>query len=678
MQRNPRYDILFEPVRIGPVVAPNRFYQTPHATGMGYMKPQSSAALRGVKAEGGWGVVCTEYCSIHPSSDDSPHGFVSLWDEDDVKGLALTADAIHAHGSLAAVELWHGGTHSSNRMTRLPLIGPSSRPGKFNLPATARAMDRQDIRELRGWQREAALRAKRAGFDIVYVYAGHDYMPFQFLSRRSNDRTDEYGGALQNRARLLREMLEDTKEAVGGSCAVALRLSVDELHGPHGVTSEGEGRDVVAMLAELPDLWDVNVSGSLGNDSKSSRFSAEGFQESHVAFVKGLTSKPVVSVGRFTSPDTMVSQIKRGIQDFVGAARPSIADPFLPNKIKEGREDEIRECIGCNLCRAANNEAVHLRCTQNPTMGEEWRRGWHPVRIPVRHQEQKVLVVGAGPAGLETALALGQRGYEVTLAEKSNSLGGRLLNESALPGLGNWIRVRDYREHMISKLPNVEVFRGSAMGAQDVVDFGADHVVLATGSSWRRDGIGAVQEDAAKFPNALTPDDVFKGAAISGPLVIFDDDNYFMGGSLAEKLRQAGHDVTLVTPMATASSWTALTDEQFFVQKRLLEQGFKLVLLHGLKSQVPHETRLACIYTEREMVVPCETLVLVTGRIADDSLFTELDGRHPVTRVGDCLAPSSIADAVYSGHRFAREFGDNNAGAVLKRERPLIGSLAHG
>ena len=678
MQRNPRYDILFEPVPIGPVVAPNRFYQTPHATGMGYIKPQSSAALRGVKAEGGWGVVCTEYCSIHPSSDDSPHGFVSLWDEEDVKGLALTAEAIHAHGSLAAVELWHGGTHSSNRMTRLPLIGPSSRPGKFNPPVTARAMDRQDIRNFRGWQRAAALRAKRAGFDIVYVYAGHDYMPFQFLSRRSNDRTDEYGGVLENRARLLREMLEDTKEAVGGSCAVALRLSVDELHGPQGITSDGEGRDVVAMLAELPDLWDVNVSGSLGNDSRSSRFSAEGFQESHVAFVKGLTSKPVVSVGRFTSPDTMVSQIKRGIQDFVGAARPSIADPFLPNKIKEGREDEIRECIGCNMCRAANNEAVHLRCTQNPTMGEEWRRGWHPVRIPAKHQDQKVLVVGAGPAGLETALALGQRGYDVTLAEKGDALGGRLLNEAMLPGLGNWMRVRDYREHMISKLPNVEVFRGSAMGAQDIVDFGADHVVLATGSSWRRDGIGAVQEDAAKFPNALTPDDVFKGAVISGPVVIFDDDNYFMGGALAEKLRQAGHDVTLVTPMATASSWTALTDEQFFVQKRLLEQGIKLVLLHGLKSQGPHEARLACVYTEREMVVPCETLVLVTGRIADDSLFTELDGRHPVTRVGDCLAPSSIADAVYSGHRFAREFGDNSAGAVLKRERPLIGSLAHG
>ena len=218
--RNPRYDILFEPVRIGPVTAPNRFYQTPHATGMGWRAPKASAALRGVKAEGGWGVVCTEYCSIHPTSDDSPHGFVSLWDEDDVKGLALTADAVHAHGSLAAVELWHGGSHSCNRMTRLPLMGPSARSAKYHLPVAARAMDRQDIRDLRDWQRDAALRAKRAGFDIIYVYAGHDYLPFQFLSRRSNERGDEYGGTLENRARLLREMLEDTKEAVGGTCAV--------------------------------------------------------------------------------------------------------------------------------------------------------------------------------------------------------------------------------------------------------------------------------------------------------------------------------------------------------------------------------------------------------------------------------------------------------------------------
>ena len=147
------------------------------------------------------------------------------------------------------------------------------------------------------------------------------------------------------------------------------------------------------MLAELPDLWDVNVAGALGNDSKSARFSPEGYQEDYIRFVKTLTSKPVVSVGRFTSPDRMVEQIKKGVQDFIGAARPSIADPFLPEKIRQGRTDEIRECIGCNICRAANNEAISLRCTQNPTMGEEWRRGWHPERIASYPKRDTALVL---------------------------------------------------------------------------------------------------------------------------------------------------------------------------------------------------------------------------------------------------------------------------------------------
>ena len=328
-QCNPRFDILFEPVTIGPVTAPNRFYQTPHATGMGFDKPKASATLRGIKAEGGWGVVCTEYCSIHPSSEDSPYAYLTLWDEEDVRALSVTVDAIHEHGSLAGVELWHGGLHSINKLMREPALAPSERSSDFVQPQQVRAMDLQDIRNLRQWQVDAARRAQRAGFDIVYVYAGHGYLPFQFLSPLSNHRGDEYGGSLKNRVRLLREMIEETKEAVGETCAVAVRLGVDEMQGKSGITSVGEGREIVEMLAELPDLWDVNLAGDIGYDSRSSRFSAEGHQEEYISFVKSLASKPVVSVGRFTSPDTMVSQIKRGVQDFIGAARPSIADPFL-------------------------------------------------------------------------------------------------------------------------------------------------------------------------------------------------------------------------------------------------------------------------------------------------------------------------------------------------------------
>jgi dimethylamine/trimethylamine dehydrogenase len=468
-------------------------------------------------------------------------------------------------------------------------------------------------------------------------------------------------------------MIEVTREATRGKAAVAVRMAVDELHGSHGISADGEAREIMGLLAELPDLWDVNVAGALGNDSKSARFSEEGYQDEYISFVKSMTSKPVVTVGRFTSPDLMVSRIRRGLTDFIGAARPSIADPFLPTKIREGREDEIRECIGCNICRAANNEGVPLRCTQNPTMGEEWRRGWHPERIESKHGDAHVLVVGGGPAGLECALALGKRGYEVTLAEATSQLGGRVLLESSLPGLGTWIRVRDHRETMLAKLANVSIYRESRLTAEDVIGFGADHVVLATGSSWRKDGIGAMGEtpaDIADDAPIATPDAL---GDLEGPIVIYDDDHYAVASALAEKLKKAGHEVTYVTPAPVVSSWTAMTDEQGFIQARLMALGVELLLSHGLVSATRSEARFACAYSGQERTLPLGRLILVTGKLPDDALYHALAARcdaPAMTRIGDCFNPSHIADAVFSGHRFAREFGNAASQTPLRRERP--------
>jgi dimethylamine/trimethylamine dehydrogenase len=684
MARDSRYDILFEPVRIGPVTARNRFYQVPHCNGMGTDQPRAMSAMRGVKAEGGWAVVCTEECEIHPSGDVSPYREARLWDDHDIPALALMADHVHKHGSLAGIELVHNGPTASNAYSREIAIAPSHQPLAGYWPYQARAMDRQDIRDYRRWHRDAALRAKRAGFDLIYVYAGHDLsLPMHFIQRWRNYRTDEYGGSLENRVRLFSEVIEDTKGAVGDTCGVVVRFAVEELLGEHGITSASEGREVVEMLAELPDLWDVNVSAWY-NDSTTSRFEKEGSQIPYIEFVKKLTTKPVVGVGRFTSPDTMVSLIRKGVMDMIGAARPSIADPFLPKKIEEGRIEDIRECIGCNICVSGDFSISHMRCTQNPTMGEEWRKGWHPETIPTKQSGDSVLIVGGGPAGLEAARALGQRGYKVILAEASKELGGRVSRESRLPGLSEWARVRDWRVQQLHKYTNVEVYLDSNLTPADVLEFGADRVVVATGSHWRRDCIGR----ANRFPlaglddkNVYTPDDIMAGTIPEGPVVVFDDDHYYMGGLLAEKIRSAGRDVTLVTPADVASIWTRYTLEVDHIQKRLLTLGIELACKRNLVRFADGKAIVECIHTGRRSELPCVSVVSVTMRLPDEQLALALNaepaklsqaGIKSVTAIGDCLAPATIAAAVYAGHRYARELDTPPLGDAVAFKREMI------
>ena len=680
MPRDPRYDILFEPVKIGPVTSKNRFYQVPHCNGMGHLYPSSWIEMRRIKAEGGWGVVNTEEVEISHLSELSPIPEGRLWDDRDIPVMARMADAVHEYDALAGIEPAFLGGGASNNYSREIPMGPSARPIDLMEPIQVRAMDKADIKEFRKIHVDAALRSKKAGFDIVYLYCGHDMTTFtHFLSRR-NERTDEYGGSLENRARLIREVLQDTKEAIGDTCAVAIRFAVEELKGPSGLTFDGEGRDVVEYLADLPDLWDVNV-GDWPSDSATSRFSSEGYQDSYVSFVKKVTNVPVVGVGRYTSPDTMVSLIKRGQLDLIGAARPSIADPFLPNKIDEGRVEDIQECIGCNMCVTGDYLSTPMRCTQNPTMGEEWRRDWHPERIAPKKNDDSILIVGAGPAGLEAARALGQRGHNLTLAESGKEVGGRVAVESRLPGLSEWRRVTDYRDYQISQMANVEVFFDSHLSAKDILEFGADHLVLATGSKWARHGIGRNNHDpipASKDATILTPDDVIEGQKVEGHIVVFDDDHYYMGGIMAEKLRLEGADVTYVTPASDASNWTHNTMEQGRIQTRLLELGIKIVPLHNLAEIERDHVELTCVYTGNRKAVSCNSVMLLTMRDSVDGLYSDIIAEDSqtiksVTRIGDCLAPGTIAAAVYSGHRYARELGEPlGEGVPFCRELPAL------
>jgi dimethylamine/trimethylamine dehydrogenase len=660
MTRDPRYDVLFQPLKIGPVTTRNRFYQVPHCTGMGWARPRTVAEMRGVKAQGGWGVVCTEYCSIHPASDDQLHISASLWDDGDIRSHRLMTDKVHEHGALAGAELWFGGSRSANLATRLVSMDVGHRPNGVGHPFQSRAMDREDIRNFRRWHRKAALRARAAEFDIVYVYATHGYLLANFLHPETNTRGDEYGGSLENRTRLVRELIEETKEAVGDRCAVAVRFAADETIGEDGAPQHGERREMFAMLAEMPDLWDINIA-DYSLEMGPSRFAKEGALEPYMAWVRGVTTKPVVTVGRFTSPDTMARWVKSGLVDLIGAARPSIADPYLPKKIEEGRLEDIRECIGCNVCYSGDSLSVPIRCTQNPTMGEEWRRGWHPERIAPRGSDSQVLVVGAGPAGLEAARALGARGYRVALAEAGRVLGGRVVREAALPGMSEYIRVRDYRVQQLAKMPNVEVYLESRLTAQDIRDFGADHVVIATGARWRRDLFDgkryAPVADAAT--PVFTPDDIMDGRLPQGPVVVYDADGYYMGSVIADRLRKAGLAVTLVTPADRVAAWAENTGEGWRVPGYLMGLGVELLTAHGLAWFDGQAVTLACEHSGRERTLPANGLVVVGQRLPVDDLYHALKDGGPLpftlARIGDCEAPAIIAAATYAGHRYAQD-----------------------
>ena len=687
MPRNPRFDILFEPVRIGPVVAPNRFYAVPHASGMTNTMPRMRAGFRGTKAEGGWGVVSTGYVSVHPTSDDAPLPYATLWDENDVRAHALMTDAVHAHGALAGIELWHGGGSVSNRTSRLPPLSPSGVSWMathvgFMANQRSKVMDTCDIADLLRWQAEGARKAKRAGFDIVYVYAGMGYLPYEFLLPEWNRRTDAYGGCVANRVRIVRELLEVTKDAVGDSCAVALRISLEELRTRRSERAHSEAHEVVELLAEIPDLWDVKMDSS-PTDCAPSRFTPEGSHEPVIDFVKRLTTKPVVGVGRFTSPDTMVSQIRRGVLDLIGAARPSIADPFLPRKINEGREQDIRECIGCNICISSWHDSVPVRCTQNPTIGEEWRRGWHPERFESAGSASAVLIVGGGPAGLECALSVARRGYSVSLAEAQNDFGGRLRFETSLPGLKTWGRVLDWRLGQLQRLPNVNLYAGNELSVDDILGLEHARVVIATGARWTRSLYSTLELPVGELegPDVFTPDDLAAGVHPEGPIVVFDFDNYYMGSLIAERLAQTVESVTYVTPAGQVSAWTIMTNEQPQVHRALANVGVTMLTLSRITDLVDGEAIISNLYTGAQRRLPCQSLVIVGARAARAPLYDELTARYDervsagivsVDRIGDALAPGAIVHAVYSGHRYARELDSVPRSDSYLRDVPII------
>ncbi len=632
--------------------------------------------------------------------DDTHRVSARLWDDGYVRNLSLMCDMLHDQGALAAVEIWHGGANACGMESRVPARGASQITSPFAFMRACKEMDNQDIREVQQLYVNACKRARDAGFDILTIYYAHTEAPLhQFLLPYFNRRTDEYGGSFENRVRFGREVLELVRDAVGDDCAIGVRFGVDTLDlpvglGDRGIRQDGEGLQFIEYMDHLVDMWDINVGNAVewGEDAAPSRTHAENHERPNVYKVKQHTSKPVLNVGRFTNPDTMVEVIRSGQADIIGAARPSIADPFLPRKIEEGRLDDIRECIGCNVCISRwEIGGPPLVCTQNATSAEEFRRGWHPEKFaPAENADNDVLVVGAGPAGMECAIVLAKRGMRrVHLVDAAEQIGGHMRWVPNLPGLGEWGRVVNYRKIQLDKLKNVEVITGTNLDGQGALDYGAEIVVVATGSRWATDGLQGITNEPipgadASLPHVATPDQIMaEGKSVGKQVVVYDCETYFTGVGIAEKLVREGHDVTYVTPFDAIAPYTVYTLEFPRLNRTLRRLGVKIVTGHVMTNVALGNTTIAEAWLEEESEIECDTVVLVTQRVSDDALYRELSagpealagtGITGLYQIGDCVLPSLTAEAVFSGHRLAREIDSPNPAVALPyiRERRLL------
>lgn len=717
MARDPKYDILFEPIRVGPKTAKNRFWQTPHCAGPGSERPGAQAAFRGMKAEGGWGTVFTEYCSIHPESDEYPFVSARLWDDGDIINLRHMCDTLHGHGALAGVQLWYGGIQSACLESRQVPRSSGDLPSNGYRSRTiyGREADEDDIKALVTMYVEAAKRGQQAGFDIFEVICSDSNVTMQFFERRYNHRGDRYGGSLENRARFTVEVLTALKTACGGDSAIGARFNLDTTRGASGIQHFDEGIGFVEILARegVVDVLSTKI-GDLeewaGEDAGGSRFRNSDWTRPFVNQVKSVMGDiPVVNNGRFTSPDDMIGVINSGQCDIIGAARPSIADPFLPRKTEEGRPEDIRECIGCNMCVSKFQQNGQIYCTQNATTMEEYRRGWHPEKFEKTTDPCSVLVVGGGPAGMECAHVLGLRGYDVHLREAEGELGGLWKDVARYPRCAEWGRVISYRQIQIDKLKNVEVHLSvGKMTADDVLDYGADKVVIATGSRWSENGIGAethapIPGADASLPHCLTPEQVMAGKPVGDRVIVVDGDGHFTGLAMAELLVDQGKQVTIVTDVANVAEYTAYTME-LGNNKRMMHEKKIAQFTHHWPDQIePGKVTLFYLYRDSAELfdqgngrfgrregtetfdVACDSVILVTARVPNSDLFKELKARksewlendiQAIYRIGDCLAPQQLMNAIFDAHRLAREFDSPHPQYPLPwiRERQIWGT----
>ena len=616
------------------------------------------------RAKGGCGMIIIGGTVIHPSAMYSPFLFPGLWDDRQVEGLAKVAEAVHRHGTKLCVQLLHVGLRASAVSKQDPaydfdaswyMVAPSQvPPGEYPNAPMPKELEEHEIEEILGWYESAARRAIAAGLDGVEFHMSHGYLPWQFLSPLYNHRQDQWGGSYENRLRFPVEAMTQIRAAIGDEPFMGYRINSTSFW-PGDLELEDIQR-IVADLERECDLDFVDLSAGVHHSYIHTPMTYEdGWEREYTRAVKTVSSKPVLLVGRITKPEVAEELLKSGDADAILLARQMFADAEWAQKAREGKEDDIRRCVAANYCWRTVIRGGRVQCIYNPTVGRE--RQWGSGTLD-RVDGKRVLVVGAGPSGLEYARIAAARGHDVTVLEREPEVGGHVRSFSRLPGRTPFYGIAQW----LAK-------QAAGNGAEIRLDTEADpsaaegyeHVVVATGARYSADGFQG--QTAGPLPGHETGrcvawDAVALGKETpSGNVLVIDDLQDAAAPLTAIMLAEQGHTVRLVTRWPMFGMETIPEVYFIWIQSRLYESGVEMTTDHFVEQIDRAKTTLFNVYQpDRKLEVDADWVVMATGRQSENSLYRELKSQGAsVEAIGDAVAPRGTYEAVYEGHRAARK-----------------------
>jgi mycofactocin system FadH/OYE family oxidoreductase 2 len=641
-----QFKFLFTPLKVGSVTISNRIFCPPHGTMMpeNNLPSERLAYYHAEKAKGGVGLIVTEGTLVHETGQankDMIFGF----DKRCVPGFKRIADMVHAHGTKIFGQLLHHGRQMESLHSRLPVWGPSPIPS----PVTREIpheMSHEEIQEVIQGFAKVAANLKEAGYDGVEIHGAHGYLVTQFMSPLSNQRQDEYGGSFENRLRFPLEVIEAVRMEVGREFVVGIRISGDELV-PGGLTLDDMKQ--IAPRLEATGMLDY-ISVIVGNYSTRHLMIGDmsvplGAVVYLAAGIKEVVNLPVFTAMRIKDPLQAEKILADGYADMVGMCRALITDPGLPRKAKEGRLEDIRNCIACNQECRTHSMGRMISCIQNPSVGFEKELGTGTLKVATKRKE--VVIIGGGPAGMEAGRVAALRGHHVTIYERNGELGGQVNIASKIPTRNEFGDVVRYLSRQMEKL-GVRVILGTEAYPEMIKSMAPEVVIVATGSEPFLPPI-----KGADLKHVVNVWDVLQERVEVGDRVLIVDggESFWQCCGTADFLLEKGKKVEIVSYLyfigasIPAQSLTPL-------YQRLLRKGAILTPSHRVKEILSNSVVILNVHTNESRVIQdVDTVVLATGNRARDGIYNSLRREvQEIYAIGDCIAPRKVHNAIREGH----------------------------